>query len=46
MQTKIHAAQMCFEAGCDMVITNGSKPMDIYDIIDGKSVGTKFTEKL
>lgn len=45
MQTKIHAAQMCFKAGCDMVITNGSKPMDIYDIIDGKNVGTKFTEK-
>ncbi len=45
MQTKIHAAQMCFEAGCDMVITNGDNPMAIYDIIDGKSVGTKFTEK-
>ncbi|MBE7092049.1 MAG: glutamate 5-kinase [Clostridiales bacterium] len=46
MQTKIRAAQMCFEADCDMVITNGNRPMDIYDIIDGKSVGTKFTEKI
>lgn len=45
MQTKIHAAQMCFEAGCDMIITNGNNPATIYDIIDGKSVGTKFTEK-
>ncbi len=46
MQTKIHAAQRCFNAGCDMVITNGNKPMNIYDIIDGKNVGTRFTEKI
>ncbi len=45
MVTKINAAKMCFEAGCDMVITNGDDPMKLYDIIDGKSIGTRFTEK-
>jgi glutamate 5-kinase len=45
MITKINAAKMCFEAGCDMVITNGDDPMRLYDIIGGKSVGTRFTEK-
>ncbi|MBR6766136.1 MAG: glutamate 5-kinase [Clostridia bacterium] len=45
MITKINAAKMCFEAGCDMVITNGDDPMKLYDIIGGKSVGTRFTEK-
>ena len=43
--TKINAAKMCFEAGCDMVITNGDNPLSLYDIIDGKHVGTRFTEK-
>ena len=28
--------------GCDMIITNGANPEKIYDIMDGKSVGTKF----
>jgi glutamate 5-kinase len=45
MVTKINAAKMCFEAGCDMVITNGDDPLKLYDIIDGKSIGTRFTEK-
>ena len=42
MITKIHAAKICTAAGCDMIITNGSNPDVIYDILDGKSVGTKF----
>ena len=45
MITKINAAKMCFEAKCDMVITNGDNPLSLYDIIDGKHVGTRFTEK-
>lgn len=45
MITKINAARMCFEAGCDMVITNGDNPKNLYDIIDGIPVGTRFTEK-
>ena len=42
MATKLHAAQICMEAGCDMVITNGCRPDDLYDILEGKTVGTTF----
>lgn len=42
MKTKLAAAKICTEAGCDMVITNGAKPDLLYDITDGKSVGTRF----
>ncbi|MBE7054996.1 MAG: glutamate 5-kinase [Ruminococcaceae bacterium] len=42
MATKLHAAQLCTEQGIDMIITNGSTPSILYDILDGKSVGTKF----
>ncbi len=45
MQTKLHAARLCTEAGCDMIISNGSKPELLYDIIDGKDVGTRFLGK-
>ena len=47
MVTKLQAAKICMSCGCDMVIANGSKPTNLYDILDGKSVGTTFTgEKL
>jgi len=42
MATKLKAAQICCESGIDMIITNGSAPSILYDIVDGKSVGTKF----
>ena len=42
MATKIHAAQICTECGIDMIIANGSSPSILYDILDGKTVGTKF----
>lgn len=45
MRTKIHAAQICTQNGCDMIITNGSDARRLYDIVDGKSVGTKFIAK-
>ncbi len=45
MRTKIHAAQICTASGCDMIITNGSSASHLYDIVDGKSVGTKFIAK-
>ena len=45
MKTKIQAAKICMECGCDMVITNGNRPEYLYDILDGKMVGTTFTEK-
>ena len=46
MVTKLQAAQICMACGCEMVITNGNDPCAIYDIIDGKPVGTTFSEKL
>lgn len=45
MITKISAANIATEAGCDMVITNGVRPADIYDIVAGKPVGTRFVAK-
>lgn len=45
MITKLHAAQICMNAGIDMVIANGSVPSVLYDIFDGKSVGTRFIGK-
>ena len=45
MVTKLEAAKICLSCGCDMIIANGSNPANLYAIIDGKSVGTTFTEK-
>ena len=42
MKTKLAAAKTCMENGCDMIIMNGSKPELLYDIADGKPVGTRF----
>lgn len=45
MITKLHAAQICVESGCDMIITDGKQPASIYDALEGKPVGTKFLAK-
>ncbi len=45
MRTKLNAAEIATEAGCEMVIANGKKPELLYDILEGKSVGTKFIAK-
>ena len=42
MVTKLRAARIATEAGIDMIIANGANPEFLYDIIDGKPVGTKF----
>lgn len=42
MRTKLNAAKISLGAGCDMVIANGEKPSLLYDICEGKSVGTRF----
>ena len=42
MKTKLHAAELCMEAGCEMVILNGEDPTLLYDLFDGKAVGTRF----
>ncbi|MBE6921934.1 MAG: glutamate 5-kinase [Ruminococcaceae bacterium] len=45
MVTKLRAAEICLRCGCDMVIANGCNPDLLYDILDGKQVGTYFSEK-
>lgn len=42
MVTKLKAAEIVNPEGIDMIITNGSHPERIYDIFEGKSVGTLF----
>ena len=43
MVTKLRAAEICLGCGCDMIIANGREPENLYAILDGKAVGTKFT---
>lgn len=45
MRTKLKAAQICTENGCDMVIANGNDPDVLYDIVEGKAVGTRFIKR-
>ncbi len=42
MVTKLQAARICMDCGCEMIITNGSNPAALYDILEGKAVGTTF----
>ncbi len=46
MVTKLRAAQICVQAGGDMVIANGDNPRLLYDIVAGKQGGyTRFFAK-
>ena len=40
MVTKITAAQIGLNAGFPTVILNGSRPENLYDLLEGKQVGT------
>lgn len=42
MATKIKAAKLVTQQGIDMVIANGNDPTNLYDIVKGKNVGTRF----
>ncbi|MBR6545517.1 MAG: glutamate 5-kinase [Clostridia bacterium] len=42
MITKLEAAEIVTEKGIDMYIVNGSHPEYIYDVLDGRLVGTHF----
>ncbi len=42
MITKIHAARHCLNAGFPMAILNGTNINQLYDLLDGKTVGTIF----
>ena len=46
MKTKIKAAKICTESGCDVVIANGENPEILYDIVNGNQTGyTRFFAK-
>jgi glutamate 5-kinase len=45
MVTKLKAAQTATSAGIDMIIMDGSHPEKIYDVFEGKPVGTYFPAK-
>jgi glutamate 5-kinase len=42
MATKLSAASIAMSAGCDMVITNGQRMEDLYGIVEGRDIGTRF----
>ena len=42
MATKLKAATIATTAGIDMIIANGENPEILYDLFDGKPVGTRF----
>ena len=45
MTTKLRAASTCMASGVDMIIANGGNPELLYDIADGKPIGTRFSAK-
>ena len=46
MATKLRAAKLVTQNGCDMIITNGERPGVLYDIVAGKPVGTRFLKEI
>lgn len=45
MATKIAAAKICFDAGCTMAIINSNRLEGIYDLLEGRQVGTIFRKE-
>ena len=45
METKLKAARIATESGCDMIIMNGDCPENLYSILDGVKKGTRFYAK-
>ena len=42
MLTKLYAAKLATEAGIDAVIMNGNAPENLYQLMDGRQIGTWF----
>lgn len=43
MRTKLSAAEICLNGGCDMIIANGANPKILYDIINNNNpICTRF----
>ena len=45
MRTKLQAAELATSQGIDTLVTNGQRPEALYDIVDGKKVGTLFAAR-
>ena len=45
MATKLKAANVAMQAGIDMVITNGERPENLYALLEGQPIGTRFVGK-
>lgn len=45
MKTKLSAAQIVTKAGTDMIIANGADVEQLYALLDGRTIGTRFTGK-
>ncbi len=45
MMTKIKAAKIATERGCDMIIANGAYPELLYKLMEGEAFGTRFYAK-
>ena len=46
MKTKLHAAEICNENGCDMILLSGEDPKNLYAIVNGEPVRhTRFFAK-
>ena len=45
MLTKVHSCRLAAEKGIDAVIMNGRDPEVIFDVLEGKDVGTLFVAK-
>lgn len=45
MRTKVQAAELATSQGTSMLVTNGNRPESLYDIVEGKKVGTLFVAK-
>lgn len=45
MHTKLNAAKIATDEGIDMIIANGNDPELLYDIVEGKEIGTRFIGK-
>ena len=42
MATKLAAAEICMKNNTDMMIVNSARPAILYDVLEGKAVGTHF----
>ena len=45
MRTKLQAADLATAQGIDVLVTNGANPKALYDVVEGKKIGTLLVAK-